>query len=328
MGIERLVHAYGLGDLERVTPLLMGSMNRSWRADTTTGSYAVKQFLDVDVERALRQHTIAKALADKGFPVPRPVELPDGEPHLMLEGHPYSVVEWADGEHPDCTELSLDECRSIGTLLGELQLALAELLPETPRYGSTPSRDPALAFGQIERYLAQIDALEEPDAFDHDVRDGLHERRDLLRRWLPGRPVEAERGPYGWSHGDFHQNNFLWANGSVSAVIDWDRLRISLLGLELVRSASFMFGAHTSHAPDLRRVSAYATGYRDVIDVTDQDIADAADHRWWHNLTGLWPLDARYERGDTSCDRFFQPSHHLLVWWCDHRAEFTQALLG
>ncbi|GAB3416847.1 phosphotransferase enzyme family protein [Flindersiella endophytica] len=330
MGVEQLagvVSAYGLGELRRSTFLPVGAMNRSWRVDTATGSYAVKHVLDSDAETMARQHTITTALADKGFPIARPLRTETGDSVLRLGDDLFSVVTWAEGEHPDCLQLSREQCRRIGVLLGELQLALAVLLPPTPRNARTTVPDPARTFAEIERYLAQIDALAEPDDFDAYVRERLPERRDLLRRWMPAMPPERELGPYGWTHGDFHDNNLLWANGSVQAVIDWDRLRVHLLANELVRSASFMF-ARGDEPPDLERVSAYAAGYRSVIDLTDDELAAAADVRLWHNLTGLWPLDMRYDRGDTSADFAFVASSRLLPWWCDNRAAFNLALLG
>lgn len=325
--LATVADAFGLGELRRSTFLPVGTMNRSWRVDTTTGSYAVKQVLDNNADEMARQHAIATALADKGFPVPRPLRTAAGDALLHLGDDLFSVVEWAEGSHPDCLQLSLAECRDIGVLLGELQLALAGLLPPAPRYATTEVPDPARTFERIDRYLAQIEALEEPDEFDTYVRDRLPERRDLLRRWLPARPPERELGPYGWTHGDFHDNNLLWANGSVQAVIDWDRLRVFLLANELVRSASFMF-ARGEEPPDLERVSAYAAGYRSVIDLSDEELVAAADVRWWHNLTGLWPLDMRYERCDTSADHLFAQGEKLLTWLCDNRAAFNQALLG
>jgi Ser/Thr protein kinase RdoA (MazF antagonist) len=325
--LSEVVRAYGLGELRHSTFLPVGAMNRSWRVDTTIGSYAVKQVLDSDVETMVRQHAIAMALADKGFPVPRPLRAEAGDSVLRLGDDLFSVVEWAEGEHPDCLQLSLQECRDIGILLGELQHALASLLPTTPRNARAAVPDPAGTFANIERYLAHIDALAEPDDFDAYVRERLPERRDLLRRWLPARPEERELGPHGWTHGDFHDNNLLWANGSVRAVIDWDRLRVFLLANELVRSASFMF-ARGDKPPDLERVSAYAAGYRSVIDLTGDELAAAADLRLWHNLTGLWPLDMRYDRGDTSADFAFVASCRLLPWWCDNRQAFNEALLG
>lgn len=325
--LNEVVRAYGLGEFRESTFLPVGAMNRSWRVDTTTGSYAVKHVLDSDAETMVRQHAITTALADKGFPVPRPRRTEAGDSVLRLGDDLFCVVEWAAGEHPNCLQLSRDECRQIGVLLGELQLALAGLLPPTPRYAWTTVPDPARTFADIERYLAHIDTLAEPDDFDSYVRERLPERRDLLRSWLPARPAERELGPYGWTHGDFHDNNLLWANGSVRAVIDWDRLRVFLLANELVRSASFMF-ARGEEPPDLERVSAYAAGYRSVIDLTGDELAAAADLRLWHNLTGLWPLDMRYDRGDTTADFAFVASCRLLPWWCENRTTFNQALSG
>ncbi|MGH3884984.1 MAG: phosphotransferase [Pseudonocardiaceae bacterium] len=54
-------------------------------------------------------------------------------------------------------------------------------------------------------------------------------------------------------HGDFHDLNLLWSSGHpsrVSAVLDWDGLRVGPLAAEVVRTASLVFGYDP--APGLR----------------------------------------------------------------------------
>lgn len=69
----------------------------------------------------------------------------------------------------------------------------------------------------------------------------------------------------------FHDLNLLWSTGQpsrVSAVLDWDRLRVGPLAAEVVRTASLISGYDQTpelRALDLERVAAFTAGYRELI---------------------------------------------------------------
>lgn len=85
-------------------------------------------------------------------------------------------------------------------------------------------------------------------------------------------------------HGDFHDLNLLWSAvrpGRVTAVLDWDRLRLAPLAAEVVRTATLIFGYDLTpelRTLDLARVAAFTAGYREVIPVADASLADTV-HR-------------------------------------------------
>lgn len=138
---------------------------------------------------------------------------------------------------------------------------------------------------------------------------GALERRKLLIAEYAGqRPADADempRGPVGWTHGDVQPLNVLWQGGSVSAVLDWDRLGIRPYGEEVVRTAQVQFGTKDGRL-DLRRVAAFAAGYRGVVPIAQTDLADAAARLWWKRMTDFWQLQWHYDKDDhvpTSCGR-------------------------
>lgn len=118
----------------------------------------------------------------------------------------------------------------------------------------------------------------------------------------------------------------LWRGGQVSAVLDWDRLRVQGYAHELLRAATLTFGRDGT--PDLTRIAAFAAGYRDAMPLTDDEITTAAQHYWWGRLHNLWPLDWHYDRGDTSGDHLYAPAWAVTRWWSDHREAVAAAFTG
>lgn len=133
--------------------------------------------------------------------------------------------------------------------------------------------------------------------------------------------------PCGWTHGDFQHLNLLWHAGRVSAVLVWDRLDVRPLGLEVVRSATLLFGFGDARGLDLDRVTAFTTGYRTTNpDLTGHDLADAVHRLWWDRVSNdLWHLRLHYDESNRSCDHLFHPASALLTWWTDRRDDVTAA---
>lgn len=91
----------------------------------------------------------------------------------------------------------------------------------------------AKAKAKIDHYLGLVHDRGELDEFDHVVRQRLTERQELLERLAYLRPDDTRPvAPMGWVHGDFHDLNLVWSAarpGRVTAVLDWDRLRLGPL---------------------------------------------------------------------------------------------------
>lgn len=322
------VDGFGLGDPIEVEPLPDGHMNHNWRVRTATGCYAVKQCVDVHADAARWHHTLMNALADKGFPVPRPVVAPDGRTVLEQAAGTFTVQPWIEGGLRAGCALGVDEAGRLGEFLGRLHLGLADLRPAPDPLEPAPMRDPVAAHAKAEDYIALIDGLPAPTRFDWFARSALREKQRLLDEWGHDEPAAEPVGPSAWAHGDFQDLNLIWRNGDVVGVIDWDRTRVQPIADELVRSAVLMFWDEDGEFMDLPRISAYVAGYRAVVPVTDEQLDDAQHRRWWEKLCGFWPLSDHYDKGNSTCDHLFVEETARLPWWCARRGDVRQAFLA
>lgn len=328
--LSRAAEVFDLGAVTTGMTVAEGLMNRNWRVVTRRGVYAVKQILDVDEDQARRQHEVCTLLAGRSLPVPAPVRTRTGDTVADIDGGLFSVAPWVAGRHVSGLDLSRGQQADLGGLLACLHQMLGRVCAPAKVARPVAVTESATAKDRIDRYLGLIDARPVRDAFDQMARQRLLERRDLLDHVVGLRPDEdAVVGPHGWSHGDFQHLNLLWYQGSVSAVVDWDRLGVRPLAGELVRSATLLFGWGDQRGLDTAAVSAFTAGYRAVNPVSDQQVADAVHRLWWERVCDLWQLKQHYERHDTSCDHLFVSASALLDWWTAHRptvvAAFTAA---
>ncbi|MBW5423518.1 phosphotransferase [Streptomyces sp. BG9H] len=304
-------------------------MNRNWRISTSRGCFAVKQIIDVPPGTVRRNLGTLSALATDGIPVCTPLVNTSGDTVAEIDGRGYCVIEWVDGAHVRGSDLPLDQVALLGEQLARIHRALAENAP-APVPAVPPVAEvtgAAKAVAAADRYLATVTALDDPTAFDRSVAEAMEARKQLLGKYGDLHPLgEVPAGPYGWTHGDFQYRNILWRQGHVAAVLDWDRLRVRPYAEEVTRTAQVQFGVEGRF--DLERVSAFVSGYRRVIDLSAEDLADGVRRLWWKRMTDFWQLCFHYKRGDDSFDDLFLDDEALLHWWTGRLDEVQVAMTG
>jgi len=324
--LARVCAVYGLGSLRAARYLPLGLINRNWRVDTAAGAYAVKELRDPIATGVHEQHRTVKLLIGRGVPVPQPLERAGGDPVCALDGAEFTVSVWAPGHHLGGKAMSLAQATAFGDLLGVIHVALTDVLgPGVPGPG-IPVADPGQALTYVELLIEAIGRKPEKDEIDEVALANLTLRRKLLTDPAMSAPAARDLGPHGYIHGDFHHNNVLWDEGEISAVVDWDRIRVHSLASELIRTCLLAFGGRGGI--DLPRLAAFVRGYRMRRPLTGAELADAESRMWWWWLNGFWPLDQRYDHGVTTFDHLYVHNASTFAWWTEHRSEVAAVIAG
>lgn len=307
-------------------PITQGLMNPNWRLATAAGVFAVKQLRDATPAAVRRHHQVLPRLAERGLPVPAPRATRAGDSLCKIDGHWYAMIGWLPGVHRPGSQLSLPDCRRLGELVGQIHTGLREALPEAPPSLADDPRQVADTVAELDR-LARAAAAGRDD-FDRFATTEIAWRRSLLQEVARQRPhTAAALRPVGWTHGDLNHLNLLFTGGRVSGVLDWDRLDVRTYGLEIVRTATLLFGTGDhGGGVDLPRIAAFTAGYRAQVAISDDALRDAAHRRWWTHVCDTWFLRLHYDDNNRSCDHLFRTSGRLLRWWTDHRAALDAAL--
>lgn len=321
--------AFELGEVGDVAYLATGIMNRNWRLETTTGTHALKLLRDVPAPLARRNAAVLGGLATAGLPVCAPLRTGAGEALLSVGSRDYLVSPWAEGTHREGIELSLPEVQTFGAMVGEIHDALSAqdgvTLPAADLRPPAKVTGPEEAIAKADRLLRLVTNLKEPTEFDDVARMLLEQRKVLIDKHRSSAPAAGQaRGPFGWVHGDLQYRNILWADGSVNAVLDWDRIAIKAVGEEVARTAQVHFGGEHGYL-DLDRVAAFTSGYRSLRSLPQADLADAVERLWWKRMSDYWIFEFHYDRADHSPDALLEPSEQLLTWWTDHRRDVQEA---
>lgn len=201
----------------------------------------------------------------------------------------YQVSPWAQGAHREGIKLSLAEVETFDALVAEIHNALSTqagvTLPPADARPLAKVTGPEAALAKTDRLLRLVDALEESTEFDEVSWGLLEQRKVLVDKHRSRAPMVGEApGPFGWMHADLQYRNILWADGSVSAVLDWDRIAVKPQGEEVARTAQVQFGGEHGYL-DLDRVAAFVSGYRSLRPLPRADLADAVERLWWKRMS-------------------------------------------
>ncbi len=330
--LAELIKDFDLGDVVDWRHLADGLMNMNWQLNTSRGTFALKRVTDVPLDRLRRNLAVLPTLAEAGIPVIVPVVGSSGGVVVEVGGSGYCLFPWAQGAHVRGVDLPLAQVRRLGAVLAKLHLALGHaaetgVLPAVPDNLTADVVTPERASEKADRLGTAARAHGSGDSFDAAALDALAKRRVLLAEYAALRPEgDVPAGPYGWTHGDFQYRNLLWADGELTAVLDWDRLGVRPYAEEVTRTTQVQFGVEGVF--DLERVAAFVSGYRSVIPLESAALLDAARRLWWKRMTDFWQLEFHYDRGDHSCDDLFIADEALLHWWTERLDEVERAFGG
>ncbi|WP_443033388.1 phosphotransferase [Streptomyces sp. ACA25] len=333
--LTTLFQRFGAGEPLACRPLTEGLLNRGYRVVTTRGRFFLKHHLDGDPEAVVplaRRHGITTALAALGLPVVPPVADREGRTVAVLgRGGSYALYPWVEGRHRGGGELTPDECRRLGALLGRVHRGLEHVITGAEDRAAgvrcAEAADAASTRELIEILLARIRLRSRRTGFDELAEHRLLERRELLLRHAHRRPHRAQMPASGWVHGDFHPLNLLYRREGPAepvAIIDWDRLGIRPRAEEAVRAAAIFF-LRPDGSLDLTRVRAYARAYRQATGAPGDELSAAVHRVWWERLNDFWMLRWHYELRDTRADPQFPAAAALIVWWTRYAAAVRSA---
>jgi homoserine kinase type II len=329
--LPQAVSAFGLRSPIESRFLPEGLMNRNWRLHSAVGSFALKELRDIDATRARRNLAVLARLAETGLPIPVPIAAADAEDWVVeIDDRAFYLFPWIEGVRIPGLDLTMSQTAELGDLLGRLHSRLNDSSTGMPRaeLGQSTACTVQNAYDQLDRFEAAIADRTCRDAFDDKAAEVLRRRRHLIDAHCSSRPADAvPAAPIGWVHGDFHSTNLLWNQGHVAGILDWDRIKVQPLGEEVVRAALLHFKDDDGRL-DLQRAAAFIDGYRGVVSISDDAIADALQRLWWRHLTSFWILRYHYDRAEYSCDYLLEPRENLLHWWTDNRDEVESAFTG
>jgi homoserine kinase type II len=290
---------WGLGTVLYAATPAAGTVNRTALIQTSEGSFALRVSRR-EQERVEWEHECIAWAADHGLPVCRPIPLPWGATVEAHAGTFYALFPLAHGRQVMRGDLDAEHARAAGECLARIHAAFETFPSERAR----PKRltvDVSGARSLIPRVEEAIRVLPNRGEAEETALQHMAERRARLAPL--GHLVERATAllatlPAVVVHGDYQETNLFFEGDAVSAVIDWDQSGLAPRGWEVMRALHLMLGL----APNL--CHPFLSGYRSVLPLPEEELADAAMCYGVLADSNLWVYKAAYLDGNGRAKRF------------------------
>jgi len=275
------VTAWGVGTILAGDQPYYGAIHETVLLQTDRGRYVLRGYRHRDRAPVEREHAVIAHVRQHGVPAIAPLPLRSGDTILDLQDRRYALFPSAPGRQFRKGELGMAEARAMGAILAQVHQALRSL-PE--RWATR--RSFAVDHANTIARLDMLEAVIRGRTDGNPVHSSALARLMVQRRWItalsPAAAVDFGGLDQQVLHGDFQETNLFFADGQVSAVIDWDQTYVAPRGWEVVRTLHYAFG----FAPALCR--SFLAAYRRALPLSAKcsQTNHAAWSRWASAVVG------------------------------------------
>jgi homoserine kinase type II len=275
-------------------------VNQTVLVTTAIGRYALRSYRHTERTPVAREHAIIAHVRAHGLPAVGPLPLPDGGTILECNGRFHALFPQAPGRQLPRHALGPDEALAMGTCLGRLHRALADL-PAAWWVRRTFAVDRDATLAGITRLEVAIQGRPTRDATDAAALAWLRGQRAWLLQRAAEDRLDLTSLAHQPIHGDYQESNLFFAPTRVSAVIDWDQTYAAPRAWEAVRTLHLAFAC----APAL--CVPFLAAYRAVLPLPLVDLDQAVAAYALKAGHDLWVYEEYYLRGNERVRQFFQP---------------------
>ncbi len=269
----------------------------------TNDNYVLRayRYTQKDRSRIVVEHAISSYVQAHGLPAIAPLPLPSGETILEHEGRFYALYPFAEGQQILREQVTSSEIvAAMGRCLGELHQILSAFPQETVRRQSF-SAGLSATFLKMAKIESAISEKADIDALDQQILAMLTQRRNWLATaqavdLTPFLSLESQT-----LHGDYQETNLFFADGRVSAIIDWDQAHVAPHAWEIVRTLHYVF-----HLDE--RCQTFLKAYHEVFPLSRDELDITANAYGWIHANNLWAYTSFYLDNNQRVRNLLQPN--------------------
>jgi homoserine kinase type II len=261
--VDTIERHFGLRVLS-ADPMERGWLNRKWKLATDDGERFAKQYhperYRLHEPEKLRTALLRQMeLKEAGLPCPKLFGVA-GEPILITpSGVRFVVTDFCPGVVVEPGGANGNQMRSLGRVAGMMHGLLNGEVPGS-NSPARPHWEPESPERMIEMWRRNWEASEQGKRGPDGFAAALDRQKNLIERLDVGQFAGCA---VGWAHWDLWADNVLFAGDEVSAVLDFDRMRVLYPELDVARAVmSFALNAEAS-VMNKSLVEAFLAGYRE-----------------------------------------------------------------
>ncbi|MBC5638480.1 phosphotransferase [Ornithinibacillus sp. BX22] len=304
-------------DFFQAEPIKRGWLNLKWKVYTDQGEFLLKQYNKDRLKKysipQLKQiFTQQNRLHHLGFPCPEIVSNQGEVFFQSSSGEQFIMMEFFAGQLASPGKLTDEQMYYLGFYTGKMHSLLND--------GSLPTKAKPVFLPPTkeERITYWNKVYEEIDQAKNLALLPIIEKQLKLTEAFPLDQLQLDY--IGWCHRDLWVDNLLFQNSHLSAILDFDRMDVDHLLLDVGRAV--LSGALDDDSLRIDGVKAFVQGYGHFYPTGVRFITDALILVWY--LESEWWLDANMDVRQGPPKRFTQE----MIWLSEHLLELDEMLEG
>ncbi|MEO6043193.1 MAG: phosphotransferase [Tepidiformaceae bacterium] len=286
---------WGITAPERVSPVPGGTLNWNFDVRTANSRFFLRCYrANLASERIDGEHRLVEWVGERGIPVAVPIAALDGERLLSVGEDRWSLFPWIDGVSIGRGALSRRQARALGAMHGRVQAVLATH-PDSETAQFSMRWDKRQSLNALKRLVS----VGKQRGVEVWIIEGMERQRRLLESTDVEPPEHFASLPCQLLHGDFHDQQVLFAGDGIRAVVDWEIWHSDPRAWELIRSLAF------SQLLDSPLLEDYLAGYREHVQLSEGELQLALTLWFQSRLVGLWAWWAYLMEGNERVEEFF-----------------------
>ncbi len=313
-------------------PIRRGLLNEKWKLVTDKGDWFVKSYhperygkngpgIWREIEQALRLQSVFRGA---GGLAPDIVSVDGSHIQTLPSGRKYIVMEFCAGDVVEAGKVNDRQMRSLGETAALMHSAWngraaagGQNNDGTAHAALSPPEQPLWRISKQQMQETWQDRWEKArHGSSETVRYALRLQKDVMET-LDER--EFANGTPGWTHLDLWVDNLLFHRDSLSAIVDFDRVRYAFPLLDLGRAVL----SCTLHDGTFRRdeAAAFAEGYRKRRELPKGELLRAVRYTWC--IESQWWLRPAFDTMSPNPRRFASE----MIWTAE-QWDRLETLLG
>ena len=276
-----------------------GSVNRTILLETATKAYALRVCRPKKTKQVLQQECdVIDAVVASGLPALAPLHLSNGLPFLTLDNQHFLLFPKAEGLQTPRALLEPWQLWALGKCLADLTLTL-ENYPTRDIHQRTFQFDLETTLAKFDELEQRVKSFPNPGLDEKAALTQIKERRKFLETHKPSASLENLH--FQVSHGDFQDTNVFFARDQISAIIDWDQVRVVPRYFELLRTTTFLL---SELAPST--VSNFVKAFIENYPIDNSELKATVQLYTAEHAYNVWLLETIYLEGNDKARVFLR----------------------
>ncbi len=307
--LERLCADYGLGEVQELSDVTEGILNKNYVLSTGQGKFFIKQVRKKTLEFLPETVGVEKLMFARSIPAVCMLETRTGESFVSYDADSYCVYPFLESDRTH--QYSLEDYRTMGSMLGQIHASGSHDIPEflTRRQWKDKSKEEVVR--ALEEYRRRIQDKPEIDQADKDFLEYIELKLELIPTLNEDTSLENTT----LVHGDYHPGNLLIDSESreIIGVCDWEKAEMAPRSTELARAVLYScFMGEYEIEPSLERVKYFLDGYKTANPISDEELRTGFEIRLRRHAVASWMENHYYDLGDARGNHFVPHETRLI----------------